>query len=461
MEGNSQKTANTLVFDNTSAWRLLWKMSIPSVITTLVMLVYNMADVFFIGQTNDSMQVAAVSLCGPVFSMLSALGMLLGNGGLIRGATLFGEGKKDQVRSVSAFCFWGAVFTGVLVSLGILVAKNSILRLLGASEQTVGFAGSYLSIMACGAPLMMFCQSFSSLLRADGRVKEPMYGNIIGTVTNIVLDPIFILVFGWGVSGAAIATVVANAINAIYLLWLVNNKPVFSINPRDIRFKWDSTGAVLILGFPMAISTLLTSFSGVLNNNILASYGDVFIAANGVASKLRMVVNMIVMGICMGIQPAISYYHGAREHKKMSLLLKSTALTTVIIGSIIAALNILMRDTLVSIFIDDPDVIRYGRQMVTCSMLSGPFQGIYQLSTTFLQATGNFILATGMAILRQVVFVPILLLCNLMFGFDGLVFSSSISTILCTLIGVAVCFIWIKKIRTQNPDEKTNQISKL
>lgn len=124
MERKSQQNINTLIFDNTSSWGLLWKMSIPSVVTTLIMLIYNMADVFFVGQMDDSMQVAAISLCAPVFSMLSALGMLFGIGGSIRCATLYGEGKREQIRSISAFCFWGAILTGILISCGILLAKT-------------------------------------------------------------------------------------------------------------------------------------------------------------------------------------------------------------------------------------------------------------------------------------------------------------------------------------------------
>ncbi len=452
MGERSQQTINTLIFENTSSWGLLRKMSIPSVVTTLVMLLYNMADVFFVGQTGDSMQVAAVSLCAPMFSMLSALGMLFGNGGGIRCAALYGEGNVKQIKNVSSFCCWGAILTGVVISCGILVAKMPLLKLLGASEQTVEFAGDYLGIMAFGAPLMMFCQSFSSLLRADGRVKGPMYGNIIGSAINIVLDPIFILVFGWGVRGAAIATVIANAVNFAYLLWLVKRKPDFSINIKNIRLRWNTTGAVLLLGLPMAISALLSSFSGVLSNNILSGYGDVFLAANGVASKLRMMITMIGMGVCMGIQPAISYYTGARAHEKLMGLIKSTALTNVMVGSFISVFCILMRDPIIAIFLDDPAVIRYGRQMVLGSMVSGPIQGIYQLCTSFLQGTGNVFLATGMAICAQVVYTPTLLLCNLVSGFDGLVFASSISTLICTLIGVAASLFCIKKLRKKKED---------
>ncbi|MBQ9189765.1 MAG: MATE family efflux transporter, partial [Clostridia bacterium] len=151
------------VYETDHAYRLLWKLSVPSVLTTLIMMLYNLADVFFIGQLNDRMQVAAVSLCSPVFSLLSAVGMLFGNGGCIRCATLLGEKRKDTVKAVAAFCFWSVLLTGVLLSAGMTAFLPQVLRLLGASDSTYEPAKGYLSVMALGIPLMLFCQAVSAL----------------------------------------------------------------------------------------------------------------------------------------------------------------------------------------------------------------------------------------------------------------------------------------------------------
>ena len=435
------------VFDNTPPLRLLVKLSVPSVLTTMIMLLYNLADTYFVGQTGDRLQVAAVALCGPVFSLISGLGMLFGNGGSIRCSILLGEGKTDRVRSVFAFCCWGTLITGVVLAAGMLVAQQPLLELLGASADTYHYAQGYLTIMISGIPLMMFAQAISSVLRADGQVKGPMYGNILSSVTNIVLDPLFILVLNWGVKGAALATVLANGVNCIYLMFLIRKRPdYFSMNIRNIRWVWEDTGGALLLGVPMMVSTLLTSFSGVLTNGFLAGYGDLFLAANGVSSKLRMVITMLIMGVCMGIQPGISYYFGAKQRKKLDALLSVTGTVSVIIGSVLAVVFFVFRDSLVASFIDDPEVIIYGGQMVLGCVVSGPVQGIYQLSTNYLQGIGSVTSATTLAVLRQVLHIPIMIVANHLFGFLGLVYSAAVATFLCALIGLVMCTLKNKKI---------------
>ncbi len=442
------RESHAMIFDASTPWRLLVKLSVPSVITTMIMLVYNLADVFFIGQLGDKMQMAAVSLCAPMFSLLSGVGMLFGHGSCIRCATLLGERRYDEVRNISAFCFWGTVATGAVLTVGLFLAREPILSLLGASENTYAHANRYLTVMLLGIPLMLFSQAMSALLRADGQVKEPMYGNIIGSLTNIVLDPIFILVFRWGVQGAAIATVIANGVNCLWLLRLTHRKKsIFSMDPREIQFKWRLTGGVLLLGVPMMVNTLLTSFSGVLTNRFLVGYNDVLLAANGVSSKLRMIVNMLAMGVCMGIQPAISYFHGARRRDKLRDILKVTALTTTVIGVVLSILFYVFRDTVIRIFIDDPAVILYGSQMVLGAMISGPVQGIYQLCTSYLQATGSVSLSTLLAAARQAAQIPLLILGNTLFGFIGVIYSSSIATFLCVGLGLGLCLLWSRKLR--------------
>lgn len=436
----AERIQKNRIFDTDHPWRLLLQLSVPSVLTTLIMLLYNLADVFFVGQLHDPLQVAAVSLCSPVFSLLSAVGMLFGNGGCIRCATLLGEGKKDAVRNVSAFCFWGILTVGILLTGGFLIFHEQILHLLGASEGTFEAADGYLTVMSLGIPLMLFCQAMSSLLRADGEVRAPMYGNMIGSVSNILLDPLMILLFRRGVRGAAEATVIANALNAAWLLILLYRKRgLFPISPKEIRFRWSLTGGTLLLGLPMMVNTLLTSFSGVLNNRFLTGYGDLFLAANGVSSKLRMIVSMLIMGICMGIQPAISYYHGAKNKVRMRRILSVTAIVTTAIGALLSVGFYLFRDTVIAVFIDDADVIQYGSVMILGTMVAGPVHGILQLCISYLQGTGKVTLATGFSLFRQAVHIALLAGMNALFGFMGLVFSSAATTYVCAIAGVLLC----------------------
>ncbi len=443
---NRSKVRDTSIFETDRPYLLLWKLSVPSVLTTLIMMLYNLADVFFIGQLNDPLQVAAVSLCSPVFSFLSAVGMLFGNGGCIRCATLLGEKRRDAVRAVSSFCFWSVLLTGILISVLMTVFLPQALLLLGASDSTYEPAGGYLSVMALGIPLMLFCQALSALLRADGDVKPPMYGNMIGSVSNILLDPLFILFLKRGVRGAAEATVIANALNAAWLvILLIRKRSLFSVRPKEIRFRWDVTGGALLLGLPMMVNTLLTSFSGVLNNRFLTGYGDLFLAANGVSSKLRMILSLLIMGICMGIQPAISFYHGARDHGRMKRILTAALLVTTALGTVLAAGFALFRNQMVAVFIRDPEVVQYGSVMVAASMLAGPVHGLLQLCISYLQGTGRVTVATLFSLFRQFVHIALLAAMNTAFGFMGLVFSAPATTYVCALFGVALCLWQFRK----------------
>ena len=436
------------VFEESSALGLLIKLSVPTVITTMIMLIYNLADIFFIGQTHDGLQVAAVSLCAPIFSLLSGVGMLFGNGGCIRCSQLLGEGRSEDVKRVSAFCVWGSVAAGAVIAAAMLVLRGGVLRLLGASEETWTYTRSYLTVMLLGVPLMLFTQAMSSLLRADGEVRSPMYGNIIGSVTNIALDPLFILTLGWGVRGAAIATVIANAVNCLWLVGILHRKcRVFSADPRLISPKWRFTGAVLLLGLPMMVSTLLSSFSGVLTNHFLGDADDLLIAANGISSKLRMIVTMLVMGVCMGVQPAISYFHGARDHRRLREIVRVTAVTTTVIGVILSVVFYVFRDGVIRAFIDDPSVAGYGSQMILGTMISGPVQGLYQLCTSYLQGTGSVTLSTLLATSRQAVHIPLLVAGNAALGFIGVVYSSSVATFLCVGLGIWMCVLHAKRVR--------------
>ena len=439
--------AKQSIYKSEGPWGLLLKMSVPSVISSMIMLIYNMADVFFIGQTQDRLQVAAVSLCGPLFTLLSAIGVLFGNGGCLRAATLLGQSKNKEVRSVTAFCCWCGMLVALLGMGSLLLFQEKVLSLLGASVQTAPFARSYLRIMAIGFVPMLFSQSMGSLLRADGDVKLPMYGHVLGSVSNILLDPVFILWFGWGVRGAAVATVIANLLNTGFLLWVFYRKrAVFSLDPREVQLRTDVSFSALALGFPMMLNTLLTSFSSVLTNRFLRSYGDVYLAANGVTSKIRMVVSMLIIGICMGIQPAVAYYHGARQRDRLRSVMRVTTATTTCIGVLFSLIIFLFRDQLIAAFIRDAEVVEYGRIMILGSMVGGPLQGLTQVSAVYLQGTGSVSMASAYSLLRQVLHVALLVGLHALFGFWGIAFSGSATTLSCAVLGLGMCLVWSRKV---------------
>lgn len=187
-----------ILFRESTVWKAIFAMAIPAMINILVMILYNIADMFFIGQLGSSAQVAAVSISSPVFTMMMAFGSMIGGGGCALIARTLGAKDIQHVSLYSSLCCWGSVLIGVVFAVVVLLFQNPILKMLGANEEIWEHARTYLSILALGAPIMIFTTSMGNVVRSEGAVKEGMTGNLISTVTNVVLDPLFILVFRWG-----------------------------------------------------------------------------------------------------------------------------------------------------------------------------------------------------------------------------------------------------------------------
>ena len=208
------------------------KLCVPAVLIMLVMVIYHMADVFFIGQTGDANKVAAVSLASPMFSILSGLGVLLGNGGCTAMSLALGKGDYGKIKKISAFCVWGAIAIGVVFAAVVLPLMGPVCRMLGADAATEKFTTEYLQVIAVGAPIIMLTNVVPALIRADGSTTDSMIGNMIGTVLNIALDPLLITTFDLGVRGAAIATVAANAVSLCYFAYFLRTRgKVYSVSP--------------------------------------------------------------------------------------------------------------------------------------------------------------------------------------------------------------------------------------
>lgn len=430
-------------------YKLALKLCVPSIVIMLVMIVYNMADTFFIGQTGDSNQIAAISLCGPLFSLLSGLGTLFGNGGCTSISLALGERDGSKTKAVSIFCLFGSLVVGGLFMAVVLLFLEPICFALGADADTVGDACRYLRIIALGAPFILFNTVFASAIRADGAAVSSMICNTLGTVANILLDALFILVFSWGVQGAALATVLGNLISCVYLVFYIYKKqPAFSFHPKS--WKPEVILPVLSLGLPMACGTLLMSVSHILSNRLMMGYSATALTAQNISGKLGMLITMLIMGICMGLQPAISYNYGGRSFDRMYLILRKTMILTTCVGAALAVICFLGREAIITAFLDDAAVIEYGRVMVFASLATAPFYGIYQLCQTYLQSTGKASYAIFLSLLdKGIFFIPCLYLMSHFLGLYGVVFTPTVTTFLSLSASVFLGLRWDRAVRQQ------------
>ena len=430
-----------------SVAQLLLKMSLPVILVMMVTVLYNLADVFFIGRFGDRFQLAAISLAGPVYSAVSAFNTLIGFGSCTACSIALGEGREDLMKKFSAFALYASIGLGLLLGALILGGMPFLLSLLGTDGETSPYTAEYLRILALGAPFMIAGGALGNTVRADGDVKDAMVASMSGTLLNIALDPLFIAVFHWGCAGAALATVIGNIVSLLLLLRAVSRKKAFSLSVKEFTFRKDISLRVLGLGLPMAASTLLMSFSSAISNRLTVSYGNVAVAARSVAGKSAMLIPMIVMGLCMGVQPAISYVYGCRDRARLRKIVFGVGAVCVGVAALMSAVFFLFREQFVAAFSSDAEIISLGKTMMLGTLLAVPVEGVYHMCSTFLQATGKVSFATLTSLMQKgLVFLPVLLLMEKLFGLDGIIFSNAVTTLISTGIALLLCRSWSRKM---------------
>lgn len=432
---------NTDLFEKAPVPKAVATMAVPTMISMLVVVIYNMADTFFIGQTKDPLQVAAVSLATPVFMIFMALGHLFGIGGSSAISRALGERRKDRAWHISSFCCYGSLGLGVMVAVISVLGMEQILHLIGASENTIGFARQYLTIISIGAPTIMFSTAFANILRGEGASRESMVGNLLGTIVNIILDPVMILGLGWGVSGAALATIIGNiAACFFYISYYVRGKSMLSIHVKDFRMGEGIAASVAAIGIPASLNNILMSFANIILNQALVGYGDTPVAAMGVALKSNMLVVLLQIGLCVGIQPLIGYNYGSGNKKRLMQVFKFTGVISVIMGMLLTLFMIIARKTMIQVFINDAEVVSYGIRMVVALQLSAPFIGILFLCINTIQGMGKALPSLVLTVCRQgLIFIPLIFILNAMLGLDGVIYAQPAADYLSILVGIMIC----------------------
>ena len=415
-------------------------------------------DLFFVARLHDDAQVAAISIVAPAFTMMMALGSMVGGGGCALIARTMGEGDSDRVSLYSSLCCWGSILFGGIFAAVVLLGKNTILGFLGANEEMWSYAGTYLTILALGAPVMIFTTAFGNIVRAEGAVKEGMLGNLISTVTNVALDPLFILVLPFGVAGAAAATVLGNAVGAAYLLWYVRKRSAsLSLSPRLAASAPLELWHIVAIGLPNGTSSFLSSFASALANNLMVQYGTLAVAAMAAASKSTTIITMVQMGICVGVQPLLAYNYGAKDLPRLRETLGKLVLLTMSVGLAATLLCFCFSGPIISVFLKRPEALSLGQEIIRIRVLTGPIIGLFYIGSNFLQASGNALLSMLVSLLRQGIFlIPLLYVMNHFFEVKGNVCAHVGADLLAVIVAVILTLRQYKKLqRTLQPNETT------
>ena len=425
------------------------KMAIPSVISSLVTVVYNMADTFFVGQTGDSLQVAAVSLTNPIFILMMAFANMLGMGGSAVLSVALGEKNELRAKKTSSFVTYASLIIGIVFAAVLIIFMNPILTLFGANEQTCEFARGYTFHISYGAPFIIWSAAASFIVRAEGASREAMIGSMIGTIANIVLDPIFISVLGQGTAGAAIATTIGNVLASAYYLWYFLKKSrVLSIHWKHFTVKEGILKRACSSGLPTAIFSALMSVSTIVLNQLLVVYGNDPVAAIGIVFKANMFITFLQMGLANGVQPLLGYNYGSGDMARFQGVERYTKKCCLVAGVIATVLYFVLREPIIRLFISDEGVVSYGVEMLVAYMLSGPVIGILFVNMNCMQSVGHAFPATVLSVLRQgILLIPLLYVLRALFRLNGVILGQSVTDYIAVVLSI---FLW-RKIRRSLP----------
>ena len=453
------KDKTTEIFRDAPVPKAVISNVIPSIISMIMVLVYNLADTFFIGQTKDAYMVAAVSVATPAFLLFMAVGMLFGIGGTSLISRTLGEGKMDRAKNASSFCFWTGLCIGLIAMVVIFIFASPVSMAIGASQETVGYASQYLRIVSTEIPFLIISNSFSNIIRAEGNAQVAMMGMIVGNLINIILDPVMILGFGWDVAGAAIATVLGNVFAAGFYIWhLLSKKATLSIHPKYYLAGNGIAAGVFAIGIPASLNSILISLSNIIVNNIMSDYGDMAVAGLGVAMKVNMIVVMLLIGLGTGIQPILGYCFGAGSKDRYLAVMKFSMILAFAISAVMTVVCYCGADPLVHAFLEDADAFTYGMSFARIYIYSGPVIGIMFVFINAIQSTGAALPALILSVSRQgLIYLPVLFLLRRVFDSATMLAAAQpITDYLTTALSVVLfLFTYKKYFPNQNQIKKT------
>ena len=432
------KTTAAESFRSEPVAKIVIKNSIPALIAMMMVMVYNLADTFFLGLTHDDLQVTAVSFATPLFMIFMSLGTLFGVGGTSVISRALGEGKTEYAKKTCSFCLWACVAVGAFFMALLWIFLDKVTVMLGAGENSLRLTKDYLRIaVGCGI-FSMISGCFSSIIRTEGEAMKAMTGTLAGNLLNMILDPIFILGFGWGVTGAAVATVIGNAVAAgYYLLYFLRGKSSLSISPRYFSAKDKILTGVLSVGISASLANLLVSVSSIVVNSQLAKYagGDMLVAGYGVTAKVIMIVTLIGIGIGSGVQPFLGYCYGAKEKKRLTEGIRFSALFALAFCAAVSALCFIFARPVVNVFLTDKTALDAGVHFTRILMSTAWLIGAFAICQNTLQAVGAATPALLASVFRQgVIFIPAVFLMQAVIGTDGLIWAQPVADVLSLVI---------------------------
>lgn len=444
--------------------KLTIQYAVPSVVSLVVNSLYNMVDQVFIGQGVGYLGNAATNVIMPMTLIVMAVAMMFGNGASAFMSLQLGKKNPDGAARGVGNMVSLSIGSSVLFLVLFEIFLKPLCGLFGATGEVLPYALDYGRIITIGFPVFVIGVGFGNVIRADGRPKQSMVGMLIGCITNIILDPVFIFVFKWGVKGAAVATIIGQMLNAAYYIYCMFHFETIKVKKQDFIPKKDVYGKILSLGMSSFFTQIAGTVVIAIQNNLLVKYGavskygsDIALAALGITMKTSQLITSIAMGIATGVQPILGYNYGSGQYDRVKKMFKISMVSCTAIMFVALFVFQVFPEAIINIFGQESELYMefavkcFRIYLLACFMIPcGMVIGI------FFQAIGKPVPAMALSLSRQIVFlIPAMFLLGGAFGIDGLLWSGPVSDTLSGVVSVAAVAAYWKKIFRKS-EEKIN-----
>jgi putative MATE family efflux protein len=445
----ADKKSSVYQLGNESVGRLLWQYSLPAIVGIVVMQLYNIVDRIFIGQGVGSDAIAGLAITFPVMNLSAAVGTLIGAGAAARISIVLGQNDKRKAELILGNSLVLTLLFGVIYVSIFAIFIDDILRLFGASEVTLPYAHDFMAYILPGMLVMNLCFSFNNIMRASGYPTRAMVTMFIGAGLNVMLAPLFIFVFDWGIKGAAIATDIAMTISMIFVMMhFFSKKSELHFKPGIYKLKWSIFTAITAIGAaPFVVNMAGSALNGIVNNVLHQYGGDDAVGALGILMTYAQLLVMVVIGITQGMQPIIGFNYGARKFHR----LKRAFWLSVAAGSAVTFLGAMgaqfFPEYIARAFTTDSDLIEKTAQALRISTVAFWAVGFQIVSTNLFQSLGLAGKSIFLSLTRQILFLlPLIYIFSSVLGLQGVWMAYATSDIVATLVTTVMVIFQMRKI---------------
>lgn len=433
------------LFERMPVTKAIFTLTIPMIITSIISIIYNLSDTYFVGILNNPVQNAAVTLVAPAMTLFYAVTNLFGIGGSSLMSRKLGVKDYENVKKASATAIYFGFFFSALLSAITLIFSKQMLEILGTSDETYEITRQYLFwTVGVGAVPGIMNLLLSFLLRAEGRALQASIGAISGCVLNIILDPIFILPFGlnMGAAGAGFATFISNCCAFLYFLILMlrlKGKTYVSLNPKHFSLSSEILKNIFVVGIPGVFQNLLNVVSMTILNNLAVGFGTDAVASIGIVNKLNQLPIQVIFGFSQGVMPLIGYNYASKDYSRMKNIIKKVFTITLSTLAVIVCINFFAGKTLVRFFMDNDSIVNIGSRFLKMSAIGLPFMCVDFIVVGISQSFGIGKYALIFSFIRKAgLEIPLVFIFSSCFGLDGLSYNMFVGEIIMAILAVFV-----------------------